>query len=233
MSDEEGNLGAERRDAVTLVLTARERSLYTALLDKAPPLGRMYLGAIVVLRDSANPERLVLAAHAMRELMEKLPETLAVPTTAQRESLKGKVREVEGLWLGARQSSRCHVNGDWEGEVDRPLRRLLRRLAAFFEWFNEHMPRRRDELGRTLERLDPTGRRLPQPLQHLNIDAWELTHDFFQAVAHHRKEPAEEEFDKWLHAAEGFLLDRLRPRTFEDFRSIDALIKEGETRAHS
>ena len=37
----------------------------------------MYLGAYFALKDSLNPERFALAAHDIRELMEKVPEIVA------------------------------------------------------------------------------------------------------------------------------------------------------------
>jgi hypothetical protein len=56
-----------------LILPEQQLALYKALLRKHDVLAQMYYGAIKVLTDIDNPERYALAAHDMRELMEKLP----------------------------------------------------------------------------------------------------------------------------------------------------------------
>jgi hypothetical protein len=216
-----------------LNLTPNQRTLHRAFLEKDPSLAQMYLGGLAVLNDSTNPDSLALAAHAFRELIEKLPAAVAVPATARRESLRVKVREVQEAWRRAQDGSRCHSDGKWSGEVDKPLRKLLLRLAEFFAWVDAHLPRRREEIARALQRLDVSGRALPEPLQDLNVEAWTRTHEYFQAVAHHGKVAPRDEFTRWVSAAEAFFLDRLKPRTFEDFASIDELIREGESGAQS
>lgn len=216
-----------------LSLTPKQRTLHRALLEKDANLARMYLGGLVVLNDPGNPDSLALAAHAFRELMEKLPATVAVPATARGEKLRVKVNEVQDAWRRATTGSRCHAAGNWSGEIDEPLRKLLLRLAGFFGWIDAHLPRRREEVARTLQRLDASGRALPGPLQDLNVEVWTKTHEFFQAVAHHGKVPTPDELSTWLDAAESFLLDRLKPRTFDDFAAIDAVIQEGDGGAKS
>ncbi|RMG26829.1 MAG: hypothetical protein D6724_00970 [Armatimonadetes bacterium] len=194
----------------------------------------MYRGGLAVLDDTANPERFAQCAHSMRELMEKLPEFFDVPTKAQKESLKGKVREIEDAHSRVRGNTRCFspTNG-WHGDIDIHLRRYLVRLDRFFKWFTSHHPRRRDELHSALARLDGSGRALPSPLASLNVQAWDRKRDYFQSVAHHRRAANEAEFQQWLGALERFLLDRLVPRTFDDFAEIDALLEEEDKDAES
>jgi hypothetical protein len=57
------------------------------------------------------------------------------------------------------------------------------------------------------------------------------TREYFQAIAHHGRQPPEEDFRARIDALERFLLDRLRPRTFADFDAIDDIIQEGESNA--
>lgn len=66
-------------------LTGQQRALYEALLDlgsaakdENPRMAKMYFGAVLVLRQIGNPDRLALAAHGLRELMEKMPRFLDV-----------------------------------------------------------------------------------------------------------------------------------------------------------
>src|SRR5208337_1047836 len=107
--------------------------------------------------------------------------------------------------------------------------KFLNKVEEFFEWFGTHHPRRKAEIDETLYKLEGSELRLPPALQKLNVDYWDEIRDYFQAIAHHRKETNIEEFKSFLAALERFLLDRLFPRTFADFEEIDEIIREGES----
>ena len=53
-----------------------QRVLHEELQKRDRSLAQMYLGAIRVLKDTGNPERLRQAAYSMRELMDQLDKTL-------------------------------------------------------------------------------------------------------------------------------------------------------------
>jgi len=160
--------------------------------------------------------------------MEKIPAYLDVQTRAHQENMGSKVRDLEDRWQTTIERSACYDDGNWSGEIDRPLLRLLERFQQFFDWLGEHRPRRRAEVATILQRLNGSDHTLPTALEDLEVDRWMTIREFFQAVAHHRKHVAQDEFERWLEALERFLLDRLRPRTFADFEVIDDIIKEGE-----
>ena len=67
-------------------LSGMQRMIFGSLNDKHERLGVMYAGALHVLQ-SDNPDRLVLAAHAIGELIEKLPGHINVPTAATDDAL--------------------------------------------------------------------------------------------------------------------------------------------------
>lgn len=213
-------------------MSAQQLALHEALGERAEELARMYIGALVVLANPNNPDRLPQAAHSLRELMEKIPRYIAVEIRAESESLRVKVRELEGRWNSTVENSMCYDGGNWTGSIDRHLRRLLQRgLQPFFNWFNEHHPRRRVETAAVLRQLDGSGRTLPARLENLEVKGWMAIREYFQAVAHHGRQPPEEDFRTWIDALERSLLDRLRPRTFADFDAIDDIIREGESDA--
>ena len=208
-----------------IVCGGQQRALLSALEERNRLLGTMYLGGLTVLADTSNPDRFSLCAHALRELMEKLPEYLDVPTPAHKESLKQKVIEIESAYGGMSKKTACaHVEKGWDGPIDAHLRKFLLGLAKFLEWFATHHPRRQAELHGTLRRLDGSGRELPLPLESLNADAWSKMREYFQAVSHHRKQGDDREFASWVDALERFLLDRFLPRTFDDLAEIDAIL---------
>jgi hypothetical protein len=78
--------------------------------------------------------------------MEKIPAFLDIQMRAHQENLKPKVRELEDRWQTTIERSACYDDGNWSGEIDRPLLKLLGTLQQFFDWFSEHHPRRRIEV---------------------------------------------------------------------------------------
>ena len=209
--------------------SGRQATVIRALAEIDNGLSAMYTGAINRMNRGGNPDRHAQAAHSLRELMEKLPEHLNVPTNARKETLKAKARECEDAFNNAQRRSGCYgVSGGWTGEIDQHLRKMLQRMEKCFQWFGEHAPRRREEARGALRQLDGTGRPPPEPLEDLNIAYWERIRDYFQRVAHHRVTTTDDEMWKWIVQLEDFLLDRLVPRTFEDFDEIDSLIGDEE-----
>lgn len=209
-----------------LVLTGQQRVLAAALREKDQQVETMYLGALHVFQQPANPDRLALAAHAVRELMEKLPEHLDVPShdkpSKRQPSLNVKVRELADQWSVVEAEVVDAV------EISAKMRKFNKKAKEFFDWFDQNFHKRREQAAAALRALDVTGRSLPPPIEDLRIQIWRECNDFFQAVSHHRKICTDDEFTNWLHEFELFLLDHLRPRTFDDFSNLDIIIAEGE-----
>jgi hypothetical protein len=217
----------EEMGAEVLTLSGQQQALYAALIEKEHRLASMYHGALAVFGQHNNPDRLALAAHGLRELMEKLPRYLNLPTETQ-PKLTEKLRSLNQSWDRTVAKSKCHENGKWNGEIDKVLQEVLAEIEGFFGWVNEQVPKRKESTARILRTLDALGRALPAPIEALHIEQWDLIHRFFISVGHHQRAASDEEFTTWLAALETFLLDQLTPRTFEDHAKIDAIIKEGE-----
>jgi len=213
-------------------LSGQQQALFCALDKRDCRLSMMYRGGIHVLNDPSNPDRFAQCAHSMRELMEKLPQWLDVPTSAKKANLKEKVREVEDAFCKVKKRTKTFSHPkDWCGAIDTPLQKFLVKLSVFFDWFQSDHPKRRDEVHRALTRLDNSGQELPKPLADLNVHAWGKKKDYFIAISHHIGLANEHEFLKWIDALERFLLDRLEPRTFDDLSEIDTLLEEGKNDA--
>jgi hypothetical protein len=212
-----------------MVLNGRQRALEAALAKKSAELVAYYLGALSAVANEVNPDRLAHAAHGMRELMEKFPRYVDVAMPAHGEKLGAKVSELEGKWTKSNAKSKCRLpTGAWEGEIDGPVRELLEAIDELFAWRKVHMPRRREEIAQTLVRLDPAVRPLPAPLQNRNVSLWDDMREFFLKIAHHGSTCTVEEFSQWVEALELFLIERLQPRTFEDFAAIDAILAQAK-----
>jgi hypothetical protein len=79
--------------------------------------------------------------------------------------------------------------------------------------------------------LDHRKLKLPKPIKDAHISEWDSYDRFFQGVSHHGHIPTEDEFNGYLESFERFLLDRLKPRTFDDQSVLKAIIEEGERNA--
>lgn len=221
----------DARDERRIVeLDERRRRIYELLTDRVPRAASMYYAAVAVL-DTDLPHRLPLSAHEMREFIEKLPLELAgVPAeSAQQPQLGAQVRGLVDEYDRAVRNSSMRSNGEWAG-WDEHVRRVLRKLGDFAEWFKQQIPSRREQAIGGLQRVDPTPAGLPRSIVEGDVDIWLRWRTFFNLVAHHWKEVSEEEFDGQLVAVEDLLLRRLAPPTFENQDEISRLIAEVEGR---
>jgi hypothetical protein len=217
--------------AVPFILLGQQLALYNALLRKHEVLAQIYYGAIKVLTDTGNPDRFALAAHDMRELMEKLPNYIDVEIKAHNKKLGDKIQPLKEQWHGTCSKTACFDGLTWSGEIDRPLASQLKKLVLFFKWHDENFPKRKEEVTTVLRKLDISGRSLPPNLEKLNVEIWGQIRNYFQGVAHHGTSANQKDFELWLDAFERFLLDRLYPRTFAEFDMIDEVILEGSNDA--
>ena len=215
-----------------LEISGQKRLLFNALAERDEQLAQIYHGALAVHGDASNPDRLALAAHGLRELMEKLPRILNVPVKIQRTSLKVKCRLLLGVWDQAVERSICRIDDGWRGNIDRHLQALLDEVQKFFQWFKQDHPTRNEQTGRMIRALEDTPGALPDNVQALRVAKWRETEDYLVKVSHHGASGSEEEFCTHVDELERFLLDCLSPRTFEDFDLIDKVIKEGERSAN-
>lgn len=204
-------------------VSGRARQLWEALSDIDEQLGHMYLGALDVLQHSANPDRLSLAAHGVRELIEKLPRFLDLPATENRgPGIREQARTLAAAWEKLGPSV---VDGN--GVLTSSGEKMLGKVAEFCEGVGAD-PTRKQAAAAAVSRLDLNPLKLPPPIQDLHVSEWSTIEGFFIGVAHHTKATNDDEIEQYLAALERFLLDRLRPRTFEDFAAIDELLgKDG------
>jgi len=92
-------------------------------------LADMYDGATRMIDDPDFPDCLSLGAHAMRELMEKLPKVFDVPA-GQNFSLRNRIDGLQKAVEKARNQSSCSTSDGWIGEIDPPLAELLQEVET-------------------------------------------------------------------------------------------------------
>jgi hypothetical protein len=188
----------------------------------------MYVGAVVVLQQRENPDRIALAAHGFREMIDHLPTAVGLRVRALNERMGDRLQPVENAWVKACDASSAFQGGAWSGGIDVPLRKLLDALSSFFAWKASHRPRRLSELGQAIRRLDVSGRPLPNSLESEVVRQWSDMRDRFVRVCHHDVSMSEAEFQQMVTELEAFVRDLVKPTTFEGFDEIDAIVEEGE-----
>jgi len=206
-----------------------QEALKRALAREGEALVTIYVGALYVLQQVANPDRLALASHNFRELLDKILRVRAdVRETTV--SLKPKVMNLRQDWDSAGKATSCLKGEDsWTGDIDEHLGGFLRKVRHFFKWFDQHYPTQRQEIADGLQGFDRIGLPLPSVLEELNVDYWEKIRTFFVRVAHHGRTVDDQEFARWQYACERFLVERLQPPTFQHHAELDSLIQEAET----
>ncbi len=185
-------------------------------------VANMYFGGLSVLADYENPERIVLSAHCFRELIEKLPLTFDIPIPHQSGDMGAKVNILKEKWEGAIERSGCSSDNEWKGDIDQPLKKYLDGSRDFFQWHKENRLSRTELPKRLSRKLDPADDPMPGKLEKIEAETWKRYHGQFDGVAHHTVPP--DDYNSWIEHFERFLLDRLKPRTFEDQDQIDQLL---------
>lgn len=202
-----------------------QRDIFEALLGRDTRLAEMYVGALTALNDGANPDRLAQSAHSLRELVEKIPEVVGVRVAPVSE-LSAEAEKLEAALAAARESA-SFCDGNWDGEIDAPLRGLVRAVEDLVGWRQTQRKTRREAVRETFRELDPSGRAVPEPLGEFSVNEWMEVHRYFSGVAHH-KATDETAFREAVAGFERLLMMQLRPRPFADFDEIDRIVTEAE-----
>ncbi len=233
-----GPTGEEAPTQGGIELTRRQQAVCRELVkldgasDSQPAsvsLHDMYLGAVVVLKHSANPDRFAQAAHSLREVIEKFAERRGGPLKAGASSTN-RVSALQASW------NKCDLPDDSAeaGGVKLcwpKIRGFLNDARAFFQWFNPKPPSRREQLGAALGQVVPSGERLPGSIERRETDRWFKVRDDVTDLAHHRRSLTEPDVRILVEHVEALILEPVFLRTFERFDQIDRIVAQGEGEA--
>jgi len=210
MSDHAPPSSSPSRQPRSPELTDRQREVCDALAREGDQAVALYVGALRVLADSENPTRIRLAACGLREVLDDFQDA------PKGDNLKVKVRQLAESWTVTRQSQQSEGSSGFDET-----------LTRFFAEFEDDFPQRRELAGKTIIKLDRSGR-TPSPVVHrARGQAWMDLSSYFSNVLHGKIRPADEEFSAKREALEDFLLDLFQPPTFTNYDQLDELISEG------
>jgi hypothetical protein len=203
--------------------TPRQSAVYLSLLRKNSELAELYRCALRALRDVGNPGRIFLAAHAVREMMNQLPDVMDVPAPRSGD-LGNKFNDILPTWQRAIAGG-CYATGQWLGAIDEPLRGFLRRLQTVIEWWQESHRSHREAAAVLFRRMDPAFLPLPEQLEGLRINRWLDLRRYFNNTAH-REGTSDGDFESKLGVLEQMLIDGLYRSPSADFLRIDEILGE-------
>jgi hypothetical protein len=216
--------------ATRLRLEGQQLAFYRAIHEYDAELASWYLGARMALATSANPEHLVHAAHSIRELMNNLHKIAGVPAKVDAGNLRDKFDDMRRRWEKGKRNSSCFSDGDgWTGEIDAHARRAFEAVDEAIAWEDANRPAWQERHLQTIRMLDVSGRPLPSWIEKDFVAQWDTLRTYFIRVAK-RASTDGEEFSAALDTLERFVLERLKPRTFTEQSTIDALIRQAEGR---
>lgn len=227
--------GADNTPAKPIQLSPRQIELVheLSLLSTKFNLGQMFEGAIYALRSSSNPESLPQTALSLRELMVNLEGIKRIPVTDKTiadgdGSLKEKTVELHAQWKSAKAKSKCLSDVSPAVEIDAVLRKLLGRVAVFFDWFEKNPKFLVHKARGVVKGLDSLATLLSQDVQDAQAQEWQGLKDYFNGVLHHGKETTPEAMIAKVANLERFLHTRLAPVKAQNQSAIEKLIKEVE-----
>lgn len=207
-------------NAVPPWVSDRQRFLLDKLNEKNAYLQVQYHGALAVLRDESNPDRIALAGHGLRELSEQLMRDAGVEKTKY--NLGSEIHNLRGPWEKVQEEAKAcsGVCGNCAGGN---LRKFLRLLSEFFARHALNRPKATEKMASAIEQIDVNQRIAGSDEHKPAAEQWAEIHDFFNKCGHHGPITFDE-FQKGLFAFEELLIRLLLPSPSGDMSAIDEIL---------
>jgi hypothetical protein len=120
-------------------LYGQQKTLYDALVQYNGELAKMYYGSLKVLADKNNPDRLSLAAHGIRELIEKSPLYICEMINTDFD-LNNKVENLRDYWIDVLTSYQLEAELNKKisegNQITKELESFLDKTNKFFQSSN-------------------------------------------------------------------------------------------------
>ena len=205
------------------------RSEEVALLDylrRNPDLAReadMYESALQIASAATIIDWMALAAHDVREMMDRLPHRLQGKPLPDHNALRNRVQNFRDHHWGAALSL-------LEAEGRTQCVALVRKASKFFDQFDREFPKKRAVFAAAQEAVGVMPSLLPPKMQEEVETEWVRLSKHFIDICHHNATDTPERFREHMLRFARFTLDRLAPpiAAVEDLDRLDAVIREYE-----
>jgi hypothetical protein len=208
-------------------LHERQRFVLGKLQTTDPRLHDWYLGALLALNDEANPDRVSLAGHGLREVSAELMKLGGVQES--KFNLGNEITELLDPWAKVQEDAAAcpgvcakHVSGRFRKFLDR-LTRVLTDQAQFH-------PKRQEQIRLAIKRHGVNSRIASGSEAENAQKRWRTIHDFFNHCGHHRVLDLNE-LKANLEAFELLLTDFWLPSPSGDLSAIDEILAEENANA--
>lgn len=208
-------------------LSFHQEELHRALTERDSLVAKIYMGALNVMGQLENPDRLALCAHNIREVMDRLARTSDTPITKKGPDTNSLIQPIGDAWEKLVQGNCWPGNPPWDGKINPALKSFLLQCETHIPKIKESRKKARDQASDIIESHNFHELSLPNEILESRSTEWMTYRKVFVRAAHH--DPIEEEqLRHWLTLFEEFLLNLIRPRTFADQKRIQNLIEEAE-----
>src|SRR5439155_12025776 len=230
--DAEDHLSVPSKAGMPLVglrLSAIHQQIADVLRDHSVELADMYVGAVAVLRDKSNPDRIAQAANSLRNLMSTAPRFMDLSAPLKDPPRLGDtVRAHSARWRVCQKKSKNHSDGKWEGQIDLHLHAFLQQTEEFFSSYDSTHVTLMERATIVVRHLEPLKEPSPDQLEKNRAKQWRDMYDFLTKTLHRGAFPADEELDERAEELGRFLLAGWRPDTAADQQALKKIIEEGE-----
>ena len=211
------------KQPLTSILSGPRQALLDALYQSDPKTADFYRGALFAFVDQQNPERLIQAAHSIRELLEKAP-MLAGGLTAPSQRLNDKLATLRAKF----QKLVPHLSedGTWTPNSEKKVAMVLAELRSVVQWMDADFKQRREQARILLRALTGPGILPPSDIEDAEVQEFMDIKQYFTELSHHRFAVTDADFLQKLTKVETILLRKLRPEPAADFAAIDALLRD-------
>lgn len=143
------------------VIKEQQSKLLRGLHTLDPTLSDIFAESLRVLKQSNNSFRFNLAAHGIRILINSLPESLGIPAKELKQARQDKINSLLEVVKQKMEATSCK-NNNWNGEIDKHLSKMLKKIEEFLKWDKEHAKNRKEKITMTLDALDKSHVDLPE-----------------------------------------------------------------------
>jgi hypothetical protein len=215
--------------------------LHEWLLLKAPPLGKLYNGALIVISDPFFPGRTRFVAHAVREIGNRLPDYVLGPVVRRKDymaQLGGLAQDWERLGLPTDGSIPTQVDGQTGTTSPDAVvipREIFSKISSLLGEHNENREKHEERALRLFKGLAPEAPEMHEAMR-LVAREWMATRKWFQEYAHDpgprmdEREPRAEELDRHFKSFENTLIALLQ-EFFTTKRELDDILQETNRRS--
>jgi len=208
------------------VVSERQKRIINWLREVETELGELYEGALRVIKDKSFPGRDRLICHAVREIRNRLPNSVAGKHAIERLSYPEEVTLIEKAW------ERAGLEGVYEKQSAKAsnepgqfvAREVLAVIDGLMRRHKEVKNRKEENARRLLVALEPENEQLRSSLTPV-VKKWIDETEWFVARAHVGKAVDEDELAAHFETFE-VVLGTFARYFYEVFEEIEKLVKE-------